>query len=176
MIEAKNIARAPSLGSLSEVCGTWLLISSVVNWFKMVDEAHVTAWLCDPKSLELIEKIFLKSTTELKQEGRPPWARNSESTKTDGINLIEETNKNTHRKVSLWRQYKTEWGAYVERVGLWEQEETKGNKKIEKLASGVPIDLPSPYQAAAEVGTLSKEAIGTEGWNWRCRVHPSPEA
>lgn len=111
MIEAKNITRAPSLGLLSEVCGTWLLISSVVNWFKMVDEAHVTACLCDPKSLELIEKIFLKSTTELKQEGSPPWARNSESTKTDGINLIEETNKNTHRKVSLWRQYKTEWGS-----------------------------------------------------------------
>lgn len=62
---SQNIARVPSLELPSEICGTLRLISWVNFWFKMVDEAHAIDFLCHPKSLEFLEKIFFKSTTEL---------------------------------------------------------------------------------------------------------------
>ena len=60
-----NITGAPSLELLSEISGTLFLISSVSFWFKMMDEAHATAFPCHPQSLKVIENIVFTFITEL---------------------------------------------------------------------------------------------------------------
>lgn len=50
----QNTTRAPALELSSEIRDPLCLISLVNFWFKMINEAHAIAFLCYPKSPELI--------------------------------------------------------------------------------------------------------------------------
>ena len=63
----------------------------------MINEAHAIAFLCYPKSPELIEKIFFKLNYKTRR-GVLPGPEILEVHKLDEINLIKEINQNTHRR------------------------------------------------------------------------------
>lgn len=91
--------------------------------------------------------------------------------KTDGINLIKETNQKytLERRVSLQKQGKPN------RVPHLATEVNESRRKSGATSRLWNWPQEFLYIFFAEVGLFPKELLIMECWSWRRRIHPSPE-